>query len=227
MGWFAPVVGDHEGWIVPVFVDGAEGTGTVDHRGARVARRPGEEPHDGDRVLLAYASGSELEGTWQDGAVVLDEGTVHLYQPGEAELEVLDDVATWRPVSDVIGWVAGCECGWRARPWLRATAGQHTDRQARLLAPVSHWADLAHVDELAVMADWEQHVAPLAPLAPLVPPVLPRPAQAAEAFAGFAEVDHELAAVRAAKAAGASWADIARTAGITRRSARERWSSLV
>ena len=41
MGRMGPVVGDqaHEGWVVPVFADGAQGAGSTSARGVLVARR--------------------------------------------------------------------------------------------------------------------------------------------------------------------------------------------
>ena len=42
MGWMGPVVDgqEHEGWVVPLFADGAQGAGTSSARGVLVARRP-------------------------------------------------------------------------------------------------------------------------------------------------------------------------------------------
>jgi hypothetical protein len=46
MGWLGPVVGgvEHEGWVVPLFADGAEGAGTSSGSGILVARRPRQGP---------------------------------------------------------------------------------------------------------------------------------------------------------------------------------------
>ena len=54
MGWMGPVVVDqqHEGWVVPVFADGAQGAGTTSARGVLVACRPDDGPRNGDRVRL-------------------------------------------------------------------------------------------------------------------------------------------------------------------------------
>jgi hypothetical protein len=44
MGWLGPLVGDvqHEGWVVPIFADGAEGAGTTSSHAVLVARRDEE-----------------------------------------------------------------------------------------------------------------------------------------------------------------------------------------
>ena len=51
MGWMGPVVDgqEHEGWVVPLFADGAHGAGARSNRGLLIARRPDDEPRDGDR----------------------------------------------------------------------------------------------------------------------------------------------------------------------------------
>jgi ribonuclease PH len=41
---------EHEGWVVPLFADGAQGAGTSSARGLLVARRPDDGPCNGDRV---------------------------------------------------------------------------------------------------------------------------------------------------------------------------------
>ncbi len=68
MGWMGPVVDcqEHEGWVVPLFADGAQGAGTSSARGLLIARRPDDGPCDGDRVRLTYRDGSTAEGLWQE-----------------------------------------------------------------------------------------------------------------------------------------------------------------
>ena len=64
MGWMGPVVDgqEHEGWVVPLFADGAQGAGTSSARGLLIARRPDDGPHNGDRMRLTYRDGSTAEG---------------------------------------------------------------------------------------------------------------------------------------------------------------------
>ena len=31
--------------------------------------------------------------------------------------QVIDEVEEWRPDAEVVGWIAGCTCGWRAASW--------------------------------------------------------------------------------------------------------------
>ncbi len=59
MGWIGPVVNgqEHEGWVVPLFADGAQGAGTISARGLLIARRPDDGPGNGDRVRLTYRAG--------------------------------------------------------------------------------------------------------------------------------------------------------------------------
>ena len=59
MGRMGPVVDgqEHEGWVVPLFADGAQGAGTSSARGRLIARRPDDGPCNGDRVRLTYDKG--------------------------------------------------------------------------------------------------------------------------------------------------------------------------
>lgn len=166
MGWLGPVVGNvqHEGWVVPVFADGAEGVGTTSAQGVLVSMDPEE----------------------------------------------------WRPDAAVIGWRPGCDCGWRGQVWTRVAAPDLADPDSRLLAVTGPWADLEDADETLVIDEWRRHIAPWKGLEAIE-----------DAAAGHAAATRSLnEAVRAAKAAGASWADIGRAAGISRQSAHERWSTL-
>jgi hypothetical protein len=166
MGWMGPIVGDvdHEGWVVPLYADGAEGTGTSSGRGYLVRDRHGREE--------------------------------------------------WRPGVAVVGWLAGCECGWRGRPWTRVPAPTLADPKARLLAVTGDWADLEEDDETLVMDDWREHIAPWLHLE----------AVAAAADEVTAAAGRLTESVRSAVAAGATWADVGRAAGMTRQSAHERWA---
>ncbi|NEK86479.1 hypothetical protein GCU60_12050 [Blastococcus saxobsidens] len=217
MGWMGPVVDgqEHEGWVVPLFADGAQGAGTSSARGRLIARRPDDGPCNGDRVRLTYRDGSTAEGVWQDGTILRGDGIVHSHTSGQVRREVIDQAEQWRPDAAVVGWAAGCTCGWRGTPWTRVPVAEPADPAARRLATAGPWADLEAADENRVMTEWRRHIAGWQSLEDVE--------QAAARQAAAARALDE--AVRAALAAGASWADIGRAAGMTSRSATERWST--
>ncbi|MGX5653883.1 hypothetical protein ACWKWC_03840 [Geodermatophilus nigrescens] len=216
MGWMGPVVNGqaHEGWVVPLFADGAQGAGTSSARGRLIARRPGDGPCNGDRVRLAYRDGCTVEGIWSDGTVIGGDGIMHADAGDPLHCAVIEEADQWRPDAAVVGWVAGCTCGWRGAPWARVTAWELADPAARRLAVTGPWADLEAIDEHRVMAEWHRHITGWQALEDVE--------EAAARQAAAARALDE--AVRAALAAGASWADIGRATGLTGRSATERWS---
>jgi hypothetical protein len=205
---------EHEGWVVPLFADGAQGAGTSSARGRLIARRPDDGPCNGDRVRLAYPDGSTVEGIWQDGTVLRGDGIVHSHTSGQVRLEVIEQAEQWRPDAAVVGWAAGCTCGWRGTPWSRVPP-ELADPAAGRLAVAGPWADLEADDEHRVMTEWRRHIAGWQALEDVE--------ATAARQAGAARALDE--AVRAALAAGASWADIGRVTGLTGRSATERWSA--
>jgi hypothetical protein len=155
--------GEHEGWVVPLFADGAEGSGSSGSKGVSVRTADGKQE--------------------------------------------------WRPDAAVIGWRAGCECGWRGPAWTRAAK---TDPRARMLVCEGRFADLDEPEEARVMDEWREHIAPFT-----------RVEAVAEAAVGWRRASLALDdAVQTARLAGASWADIGNAVGITRQSANERWSRL-
>ena len=216
MGWMGPVVDDqeHEGWVVPLFADGAQGAGTSSARGLLVARRPDDGPCNGDRVRLTYRDGSTAEGLWQDSTLLRGDGIVHAHTSGQVGLEVIEQAEEWRPDAAVVSWVAGCTCGWRGTSWTRVPP-ELADPAARRLASAGLWADLEAADENRVRQEWHRHIAGWQALEDV------EAAAARQAAAARALDD----AVRAALAAGASWSDIGRAAGMTGRSATARWST--
>jgi hypothetical protein len=164
MGWMGP--DNHEGWVVPLFADGAEGAGVS----------------SGEGILVTVAGVDE-----------------------------------WRPDAAVIGWVPGCECGWRGRPWTRSPSPVLADPAARLLATSGAYADLDEDDEALVIDEWRQHIAPWTAVE-----------EVEEAAAAYAAAARDLdETVRTARRAGASWAAIGRATGMTRQSANERWTARV
>jgi hypothetical protein len=125
----------------------------------------------------------------------------------------------WRPDADVIGWRAGCECGWRGPAWTRVASKALLPPKptARLLAVEGRFADLDEADESRVMEAWEEHIAPLT-----------RVEAVAEASVGWRRASLALDdAVQTARMDGASWTEIGKAVGITKQSAAERWGRLV
>jgi hypothetical protein len=166
-------------------------------------------------VRLAYRDGCTVEGVWQDGTVLRGDGIVHAHTTGQVRWEVVEETEEWRPDAAVVGWVAGCTCGWRGIPWARVTAWELGDPAARRLTVPGPWADLEAADENRVMQEWRRHVAPWHALEDVE--------QAATRQAAAARALDE--AVYAARAVGTSWTDIGRATGLTGRSATDRWSA--
>ena len=199
---------------MPLFADGAQGAGTSSARGRLIARRPDDGPCNGDRVRLTYRDGSTAEGLWQDSTILRGDGIVHSHTSGQVRLDVIDQAEQWRPDAAVVGWAAGCTCGWRGTPWTRVPEPEPAGAAARRLATAGPWADPEAADENRMMPDWRRHIAGWQALEDVE-------AAAARQAATARALDE---AVRAALAARASWADIGRATGLTGRSATERWS---
>lgn len=103
----------------------------------------------------------------------------------------------------VVGWRSGCDCGWRgAQFYLRSDW------------PVTEYALAPDQVEGHCMAAWERHLRVAMPVL-AIHDLTQQIAQAQ---------DDLVDAVSMARAAGASWTVIGEAAGITRRSASERWS---
>jgi hypothetical protein len=86
---------EREGWVVPLFADGAQGAGTSSARGRLIARRPDDGPCDGDRVRLTHRDGSTVEGVWQDGTILRGDAIVHSHTSGQVRREVIDQASTY------------------------------------------------------------------------------------------------------------------------------------
>jgi hypothetical protein len=111
---------------------------------------------------------------------------------------------------DVVGWQTQCACGWTGKRWERSATlpGQYSghDPDDAVLAD-------GETVEARAMQDWDAHIGPLGQLGAVS-------AAAAEAEQARQRLDQ---AVAAARAGGASWADVGRAAGMARQSAHERW----
>lgn len=155
----------------------------------------GDVQHEGYPVPL-FADGAEGAGSYSGKGVLVD------FESDE-----------WRPDAAVIGWRMGCECGWRGQAWTRVARQDQADAGARLV-----YSDDAFLDddvERPLLEEWQQHIAPFKAVESVE-----------EAAAKYGAAGGELdEAVRAARAAGATWAAIGRAAGITRQSAQERWGN--
>jgi len=126
MGWMGPVVDgqEHEGWVVPLFADGAQGAGASNARGVLVARRPDDGPRSGDRARLTDYDGSAVEGIWQDTAVIGHAGMVDTDTGGSLRCQVIDEVESDAPTRR---WSAGspaAPAGYPVGPGPHVRAGR-------------------------------------------------------------------------------------------------------
>jgi hypothetical protein len=120
------------------------------------------------------------------------------------------------PDKEIIGWRGACDCGWRGELWERVSSPADSDHSRRrdYLAP-EEFADASGDVEDAIHEEWRAHIAPSEA-------VLGVEAAAREHRQAGTRLDKTVAAARAA---GASWADIGKAVGISRQSAHERWST--
>lgn len=128
---------------------------------------------------------------------------------------------------EAIGWRGICECGWLGPLWQRVNASEQHDPAAhRIHAPDVdvplfpegldrlQYGDAPEEVEEAIYQEWRAHLEPEHLAAIRI-----------EARAVNAAQARLTEAVRTAREAGASWADIGSAAGITRQSAHERWAT--
>ena len=115
----------------------------------------------------------------------------------------------------IMSWRGACTCGWQGEPWQRVLTAADADLATRKeYVPVGEFADVSGEVEEAVREEWLVHIAPSEA-------ILGVEAAARE----HRQAGHRLdKTVAAAKAAGASWTDIGRAAGISRQAAHERWA---
>jgi hypothetical protein len=120
------------------------------------------------------------------------------------------------PDKEIIGWRGACDCGWRGGLWERTGSPEDSDHSRRRDYLASEeFADASGDVEDAIHQEWMAHIAP-------AEAVLGVEAAAREHQQAGARLDKTVAAARAA---GASWADIGKAAGISRQSAHERWNT--
>lgn len=119
------------------------------------------------------------------------------------------------PDEKMVGWRGACTCGWQGEMWKRVTTPAEADfSRRRDHVSLDGFADASRKVEDAINDEWKAHIAPSEA-------ILGVAAAARENTQAGQRLDKTVAA---AKAAGASWADIGRAVGISRQSAHERWA---
>lgn len=162
--------------------------------------------HEGYVAAIApdgrLASGGVAEG-------ILVHGITGEYKPaGESDEEIVPDDL-------IMSWRGACTCGRQGEVWQRVLTPSEADFASR--KAYCRPGDAAYVSlpvEDAVQDEWMIHIAPSQS-------ILGVEAAAKEHRQSTHRLDKTVAA---AKAAGASWADIGRAAGISRQAAHERWA---
>ncbi len=120
------------------------------------------------------------------------------------------------PHAEIIGWRGACSCGWTGELWERVTASAMEDfSKRRAFVSLGGFANPSQRIEDAVRDEWRTHTAPAVATAGVE-------AAARDYVQAGIRLDKTVAA---AKAAGATWADIGRAVGITRQAAHERWNN--
>lgn len=119
------------------------------------------------------------------------------------------------PNNEIIGWCGACDCGWQGQLWERVTSAAAADfNRRRDYRSPDDYADASSDVEDAIHEEWKAHLAPLDAVAGVE-----------MAAREYAQAGNRLdKTVSAAKAAGATWADVGRAVGISRQSAHERWA---
>jgi hypothetical protein len=166
-----------------------------------------DNEHEG--WAAAVAPDGRLSGSSTAGGMLFKGITGH-YSPDKmlTDYEVVPD-------SEIIGWRGACVCGWKGEMWERVTSPVAADFSLRRdYVAQGEFANASSEVEDAIQDEWNAHIAPSEA-------VLGVEAAARE----YNQAGHRLdKTVAAAKAAGASWADIGRAVGISRQSAHERWA---
>lgn len=158
-----------------------------------------EEGHEGWPAAL-FADGARSVGTQDQQAVVE-------LPNGEEEL---------RDGEEATGWQARCECGWVGPVWSRVAVSSQDDRSRRrvYVSTPSIYGSAPEEVEEAMDREWRQH----AEQGRVLEAVRQQAREVAAAQARLGE------AVRAARGAGRSWAEVGEATGMSRQAAHERWS---
>jgi hypothetical protein len=165
------------------------------------------EGHEGWSVSIA--PDGRLTGS-STGRGMLVDGITGRYERSSTDLDY--EVV---PHREIIGWRGQCECGWQGELWKRVTSPEDADlSQRKAYVPPEKSGHAPEPVDDAISDEWLAHVAPIGTVSGVK-------AAAREYIQAGQRLDK---AVGAAKAAGATWADIGGAVGITRQAAHERWA---
>lgn len=145
------------------------------------------------------------------GESVLVEGVTGSYErvPGETGCELV-------PADKVVGWRAGCECGWLGPVWERVISSGLSDHDKRLVyVPFHSVATPSVACEDGMKEEWASHAVPASSVAEI---------EAASRAVKAAQGRLERAVTRG-RATGLTWEVIGAAAGVTRQTAHERWKT--
>ena len=171
----------------------------------------GDRQHEGWAARVAT---NDRLSTSASGKGTVTNGTL-----GDFQQETNTSDRAMTADSGIVGWRGACSCGWRGNLW---------ERDARLIdGAASCGPDRISLDgvpdasreiEDGIHNEWMAHL----------PPPNPNPAAAIAALETAAHEYNQASqrletAVTAARAAGASWAQIGRAVGISRKAAYKRW----
>ena len=164
------------------------------------------EGHEG--WAASVAPDGRLTGSSTGHGMLLDGIT------GRYELSTANPGYEVVPHREITGWRGQCECGWQGEFWQRVTKPEEADlNQRTAYVPREKSGHAPEPVDDAIGDEWLAHIAPLGSVAGVK-----------AAMRDYAQAGRRLdKTVAAARAAGATWADIGRAAGITRQSAHERW----
>ncbi len=160
--------------------------------------------------VAAVAPDGRLSGS-STGVGVFVHGITGDYEPA-GEFHPDEEIV---PHDLIMSWRGACTCGWQGELWQRVLTPAEGDFASRKeYCPPGGGAFVSERVEDAVQDEWMIHITPSEA-------ILGVEAAARE----HRQAGHRLdKTVAAAKAAGASWTDIGRAAGISRQAAHERWA---
>lgn len=174
--------------------------------------------HEGYAAFLVVAPWGEqvTSGSTAAGGVVVPRLTADaaVRRAFAGQDDEPDEVVPW---SEVAGWQAVCECGWRGPTWaiddVTLSRTENFDSDGALLSD-------GETVEDAALAAWREHIRPRWEKSERIGAIV---AAANRYWQARHELDQVVYAGRDEPAL--SWADIGQAAGMTRQSAHERWAT--